>query len=159
MRRIGPRAIALLHHFEACRLTAYLCPARVWTIGWGNTFYANGQAVRAGDRITQATADELFKNILRQFEDGVNAAAPDATPAQFGAMVALAYNIGLAAFRRSSVLRHHLAGNHQAAADAFRLWNKAGGKVMAGLTRRRAAERLLYLNDLPAFDRAIGYKP
>jgi lysozyme len=74
-------------------------------------------------------------------------------------MVALAYNIGLAGFRRSSVLHHHNAGNKAAAGNAFRLWNKAGGKVLAGLTRRREAERLLYLNDLLAFDRAIGYKP
>ena len=158
--RLGPRAIALLHHFEACRLTAYLCPARVWTIGWGNTRYEDGSPVKAGDRITQARADALFLNILRQFEDGVNAAAPNASAAEFGAMVALAYNIGLAAFRRSSALRHHIAGNKAAAANAFRLWNKGGTprRVIAGLTRRREAERLLYLNDLPAFDRAIGYR-
>lgn len=171
-RRIGPRATALIHHFESCRLTAYRCPAGKWTIGWGNTFYANGRPVQQGDTITQATADELFRTVLRQFEDGVAAVTPEATPAQFGAMVSLAWNIGLGppfgrplrqgekpGFRQSEVLRHHRAGRHAEAADAFLNWVRAGGQVSRGLQRRRAAERLLYLNDLAAFDRAIGYRP
>jgi GH24 family phage-related lysozyme (muramidase) len=157
--RIGLRARALLHHFESCRLEAYRCPAGVWTIGWGNTFYADGRPVRQGDRITQAEADALFSLIVRQFEDGVARAAKAGTSAQFGAMVALAYNIGLAAFRRSSVLTRHNAGDFSGAADAFRMWNRAGGKVLAGLTRRREAEMLLYLGQLAAFDKAIGFKP
>jgi lysozyme len=172
-RKIGPRALALIHHFESCRLKAYRCPAGVPTIGWGNTFYASGRPVQMGDTITQATADELFRVVLAQFERGVDSVGLFSTPAQFGAMVSLAYNIGLGwafgkpkpgprakmGFNQSAVLRHHRAGEHQEAADAFGSWRNAGGKVSPGLVRRRAAERLLYLNDLPAFDKAIGYKP
>lgn len=158
-RRVGPRAIALLHHFEGCRLTAYKCPAGVWTIGWGNTRYANGQPVREGDRISQATADELFRSILATFEAAVEKAAPGAPPHQFGALVAFAYNVGIGALQSSTLLRLHNAGNFAGAAEQFLRWNKAGNKVLKGLQRRRAAERLLYLNELPAFDAAIGYKP
>lgn len=163
MRQIGPRATALLHHFEACSLTSYLCPAGKWTIGWGNTFYEDGRPVGPHDVITQARADQLFRNIVARFEAGVTSRTAGAigqtSAAQFGAMVALAYNIGLANFSRSSVLRHHNEGANTKAADAFLLWNKSGGKVLRGLTRRREAERLLYLNRLPELDRAIGYRP
>jgi GH24 family phage-related lysozyme (muramidase) len=157
-RRVDARAIALLHHFESCKLTAYRCPAGVWTIGWGNTRYEDGSPVKPGDRISQQRADALFRNILATFEDGVSRAAPKATDHQFGAMVSLAYNIGLAAFGRSSVLRHHNAGAHDKAADAFLLWNKAGGKVLPGLVRRRNAERALYLGDFAAFNRTFGFE-
>lgn len=158
-RRIGPRARALLHHFESFRPNAYRCPAGIWTIGWGNTRYPDGRRVQPGDTVTREQGDALFDLILRDFEDGVARLAPEATPEQFGAMVSLAYNIGLRAFEGSSVLRHHRAGRHAEAADAFRLWKKGGGQVLAGLTRRREAERLLYLNRLAEFDRAIGYRP
>ena len=158
-RRVGPRGIALLHHFEGCRLTAYKCPAGVWTIGWGNTRYANGQPVREGDRISQATADELFRSILATFEAAVEKAAPGAPPHQFGALAAFAYNVGIGALQSSTLLKLHRAGNIAGAAEQFLRWDKAGGKVLKGLQRRRAAERLLYLNELPAFDAAIGYKP
>jgi len=158
-RRIGPRATALLHHFEGCKLTAYKCPAGVWTIGWGNTFYEDGVPVAPGDTITQARADELFRLIVVKFEAAVEKAAPSAPAHQFGAMVCLSYNIGVDAFGRSTVLRRHLAGDHAGAAEAFLMWNKSSGRVLRGLTRRRQAERLLYLNQLPDLDRAIGYRP
>lgn len=157
-RRVGPRAIALLHHFEGCRLTAYKCPAGIWTIGWGNTRYANGQPVREGDTITQATADELFRAILAKFEAAVEKAAPGAAAYQFGALVSFAYNVGIGAMEGSTLLRLHKAGNFAGAAEQFLRWDKAGGKVLKGLQRRRAAERLLYLNELTAFDAAIGFK-
>lgn len=163
MRQIGPRATALLHHFEACSLTSYLCPAGRWTIGWGNTFYEDGRPVGPHDVITQARADQLFRTIVARFEravaDRTAAAVGQTSNAQFGAMVALAYNIGVGNFSKSSVLRHHNAGRHDQAADAFLLWNKSKGRVLRGLTRRREAERLLYLNRLTELDRAIGYRP
>ncbi len=173
MRQIGPRATALLHHFEACSLTSYLCPAGKWTIGWGNTFYEDGRPVGPHEVISQSRADELFGAIVRRFEAAVEAKTAGSmgqtspahgsmgqtSPAQFGAMVCLAYNIGITAFDRSTVLRQHRAGNHAGAADAFLAWNKSNGRVLRGLTRRRQAERLLYLNRLPELDRAIGYRP
>lgn len=147
--KIGPRATALMHHFEACKLKAYRCPAGVWTIGWGDT----GPHVRAGLVWTQEEADAAFaRRIEREFAPAVAKAIGDAptTPAQFGAMVALAYNIGTRAFAGSSVARLHRSGDHASAARAFALWNKAGGRVLAGLVRRRAAEAALYRSDFAA---------
>lgn len=155
--KTGPRAIALMHHFEGCKLTAYRCPAGIWTIGYGDT----GAHVKPGLVWTQAQADAAFVDRLaREFEPGVMRAIGDAatTPGQFGAMVALAYNIGVGAFSRSSVAKRHVAGDHAGAGAAFLMWNKAGGRVLAGLTRRRTAERLLYDGRLAEFDKAIGYK-
>jgi GH24 family phage-related lysozyme (muramidase) len=145
--RTGPLAIAVMHHFEGCRLRAYLCPANVWTIGWGNTRYEDGRAVRQGDVITQARADELFLHMVRtEFDPGVRQAIGSAvtTPAQFGAMVSLAYNIGTGAFARSRVCSNHRAGKHKAAAASFMGWTRGGGRVLPGLVRRRNVERLLY---------------
>jgi len=144
---IHPRAIKLLHDFEGCRLKAYMpTPNDRPTIGWGMTFYPNGRAVKMGETITQAQADGDFELILEDFAGKVRPLAPKATPLQFGAMVALAYNIGVARFAKSSVRRLHNAGDHKGAAKAFGMWNKQAGKVLAGLTRRRAAEAALYLS-------------
>lgn len=155
--KVGPRALALIQAFEGCKLTAYRCPAGIWTIGWGDT----GQHVKAGLAWSQAQADEaLTARIEREFAPGVARAIGDAptTPAQFGAMVALAYNIGVGAFAKSTVAREHVARRHQLAAVAFERWNKAGGKVLAGLTRRRAAEAALYRDDLAAVTQLTGGK-
>jgi GH24 family phage-related lysozyme (muramidase) len=144
---IHPRAIKLLHDFERCRLRAYMpTPNDRPTIGWGMTFYPNGRAVKMGEVITQAQADGDFELILERFANQVKPLVPNSTPLQFGAMVALAYNIGVSAFSRSSVRRLHNAGDHKGAARAFGMWNKQAGKVLAGLTRRRAAEAALYLS-------------
>jgi GH24 family phage-related lysozyme (muramidase) len=146
---VHPKAIALMHEFEGCRLKAYMpTPNDRPTIGWGMTFYPDGRAVRMGDTITQAQADADFVTIVERFAEGVDAALGDtaASGTEFGAMVALAYNIGIAAFRRSSVLRLHKAGDKAGAARAFLMWNKQAGRVLNGLTRRRQAEMALYLS-------------
>lgn len=152
--KLGPRARALIRHFESCKLTAYRCSAGRWTVGVGMTYYPSGLPVRPGDRITPAEADEGFAHLLaRDFEPGVAKAIGDAltTPAQWGAMVALAYNIGVNAFAKSSVARLHKAGDHDGAARAFAAWNKERRngvlQISAGLTRRRAAEAALYRGD------------
>ncbi|TCP30682.1 lysozyme [Sphingomonas sp. BK235] len=148
--KVGPVATALLHHFERCVLTAYLCPAGKWTIGWGMTYYPDGRKVRSGDRITREQADAMFEQLLaRDFAAPVMAAIGRApvTAAQFGAMVALAYNIGIKAFRGSSVLRYHRAGEIDAAARAFGLFVLVKGKKNRGLVRRRAAEAALYVSN------------
>jgi GH24 family phage-related lysozyme (muramidase) len=118
------------------------------TIGYGATFNADGSPVRMGQVWTQAQADDAFDHDIQKYGDKVAALIGDdpTTPAQFGAMTALAYNIGLGAFGNSTVLRMHREGKFQAAADAFLMWSKQAGKVLAGLTRRRAAERALYLS-------------
>lgn len=97
MLRTGPRAIALMHHFEQCRLKAYRCPAGVPTIGWGCTFYPGGRPVRIGDRLSQPQADDLFRNLLATVYEPVVRRLIDpapTTPAQFGALVSFAYNVG-----------------------------------------------------------------
>lgn len=139
-RAINKAGLELVKHFEGCKLTAYLCPAKVWTVGYGST----GAHVKPGMTITQAQADELLRSDLRRFEDYVAKAAPKATDNQFSAMVALAFNIGEAALGRSTVLRKHLAGDYEAAAKAFGMWVKAEGKTLPGLVRRREAEAALY---------------
>lgn len=145
--KVGPKARALMHHFEQCSLVAYLCPAKVWTIGWGNT----GPDVKRGTRWTQLQADAAFeRRIANEFAPAVAKAIGDAptTAGQFGAMVSLAYNIGVKAFAGSSVARAHAAGNAAGAEKAFGLWTKGGGKVLPGLVRRRAAEAALYRGDM-----------
>jgi lysozyme len=154
--RVGPKAIATLHHFESCSLKAYRDAVGVPTIGWGNTYYLDGSCVQMGDRITQAEADELFAAVVeRDFAAPIRKALGNSktTPAQFGAMVCLAYNIGFTRFSRSTVFREHLAGNHNRAMAAFAMWNKAGGRVLPGLTRRRSAEAALYRSDFAALER------
>lgn len=112
-----------------------------WTIGWGNA-----QHVGPFDETTPEEADRVFAIKLRFFTQGVlELLTRPATENQLAAMVSLAFNIGLAAFARSTVLRAHNAGDTAAAARAFALWNKAGGREMPGLVRRRAREAALYL--------------
>jgi lysozyme len=139
-RQIGPKGLALVKSFEGLRLKAYLCPARVLTIGYGST----GPHVTTGMVITEAQADTLLQKDLDRFEDAVAKTCPGATQGQFDAMVCLAFNIGIGAFLKSSVLRFHKAGDHRAAAEAFGMWVKAGDKTLPGLQRRRAAEADLY---------------
>ncbi len=139
-RQIGAAGLALIKEFEGLRLTAYLCPARVWTIGYGST----GPNVKPGQTITEQQAEALLQHDLDRFEDAVAMAAPDATQNQFDAMVALAFNIGIGAFCKSTVLRKHRDGNYRAAAEAFGMWVKGGGRVLPGLQRRRTAEASLY---------------
>lgn len=139
-RRIGAKGLALIKEFEGLKLKAYLCPAQVWTIGYGST----GAHVREGMVITEARAEELLREDLERFERGVEAAVPGLSQERFDACVSLAFNIGEAAFARSTVAREAKAGDHAGAANAFGMWVKAGGKTLPGLVRRRAAEAALY---------------
>lgn len=139
-RRINRAGLDLVKQFEGLQLKAYLCPAKVWTIGYGST----GAHVTPGMVITEAEAERLLREDLERFEAAVAKAAPDATDNQFAAIVSLAFNIGIAGVLKSTVLRKHLAGDHVGAASAFAMWNKGGGRVLAGLVRRRAAEAQLY---------------
>lgn len=140
MRRINRDGLDIIKLNEGLKLVAYLCPAKILTIGWGHT----GPDVKPGMTIDRAQAEALLAADLREFERGVDAVLGNATDNQFSACVSLAYNIGLGNFRKSSVLREHQAGNFALAADAFRLWNKGGGKVLPGLVKRRSQEAALY---------------
>lgn len=139
----GARGIALIKSFESCRLESYPDIVGVWTIGWGHTS-AN---VRPGMTITQADADNILAHDLQRFEEAVNHAVTwkALTHFQFDACVCLAFNIGVANFSASHLVRDLNAGDIQGAADQFLVWDHAGGKVVPGLLRRRTAERALFL--------------
>jgi lysozyme len=144
--KVNADGYALLKRFEGCRLTAYRCPSNVATIGYGNTFYENGDKVKDGDVITQQRADELAKFIVEQFAVSVRALITQTlNENQFSACVSLAYNIGTGGFKKSSVLRKlNVNPQDSTIADSFRLWNKGGGVVLKGLVKRREAEIQLY---------------
>ncbi len=139
-RLINAAGLALIKEFEGCRLDAYKDVVGVWTIGYGST----GPHVHPGDHITVQEAEALLQADLERFELAVDKAAAPATDNQFAAMVVLSFNNGVSAFLRSTVLREHQARHYDLAAKAFMMWNRAGGRELAGLTRRRAAEADLY---------------
>ncbi|WP_019099941.1 lysozyme [Chromobacterium haemolyticum] len=134
--------IALVKSFEGLKLIAYKCPAGVWTIGYGHT----GPDVTPGQVITQAQADALLARDLERFEAGVaRLVKVPMTQNQFDALVCFSYNLGLGALQGSTLLRLLNAGDYAGAAAQFPRWNKAGGKELPGLTRRRSAEHALFL--------------
>lgn len=136
----------LIKEFEGCELTAYLCPAGIMTIGYGSTFYEDGKPVKQGDMITKERAEKLLPNIVTKFAQAViNSLKIGVTQNQFDAMVSLAYNIGVGNFRNSTLLRLVNKGDFAKAALEFAKWNKSRGKVLAGLVRRREAERALFV--------------
>lgn len=153
--QINARGLALLKSFEQCRLAAYLpTPKDRPTIGWGST----GSDIRLGMTWTQQQCDERLEADLAKFENRLTdlLLGIPTTSDQFSAMCALVYNIGfgdpahvppIPGLITSTVLRRHKLRNYTGAADAFLMWNTQKGKVLPGLTRRRAAERLLYLGE------------
>jgi lysozyme len=152
--RVSQQAIELKKEFEGFervisgrRVHAYLCPAGVWTIGFGNTGADpfNGGVIGPNTIWTFEQAETAFKRHLEQDERHVLRLTTIATNQnQFDALVCLCYNIGPANLARSTLLRMHNAGNFAGAADQFIRWNKAGGRVLRGLTRRREAEARMY---------------
>ena len=137
MRTTGQAGIKLITSFEGCRLTAYKCPAGVWTIGYGHT-----RGVQQGQTITKAQAARLLAEDLERYEDNVNKYYDRYRWSQneFDALVSFAYNVG-------SIDKLTAGGtrSRQEIADKMLLYNKANGKVLAGLTRRRQAERELFV--------------
>jgi lysozyme len=137
-------ALALIKRWEGCHLEAYPDPGTggdPWTIGWGST----GPGIAKGVKWTQKQADDRLAADVRKFMLGVqNAVTKPATEKQLGAMTSLAYNIGLGAFRSSTLLRKFNAGDVAGAADQFSRWNRAGGGIMKGLSNRRADEAAVF---------------
>lgn len=145
--QINQATVDLVKRFEGLRLTAYRDSVGVWTIGYGTTAAAGvGIRPEAGMRITEDEAETYLRRGLEKFaaqiEGGITAPVNEN---QFGAMLSLAYNIGPNAFLESTLLRKFNAGDVAGAAFEFARWNKAGGKVLEGLVRRRTAERALFL--------------
>lgn len=131
---------------EGVRLNAYRDSVGIWTIGVGHTAAAGHPAPVRGMKISKAECDEILSRDLAKFEAAVDRAVTvSMAQHEFDALVSLAFNIGGGAFAKSSVVRRLNAGNRRGAADAFRLWNKAGGKVLQGLVNRRESERAQFL--------------
>lgn len=149
--RINQATVDLVKEFEGLELHAYRDPVGVVTIGYGYTNRAGfGPGVEMGDVWTEEQADNMLWKGLEVFANQIRPMFKrEATPNQFGAFLSLAYNIGPGAFGKSTALRRFNAGDDEGAAEALTWFNKAGGKVLRGLVRRREAERALFLTDTP----------
>ena len=146
--KTSPQGLAIIKKFEGFRSKPYLCPAGVPTIGYGSTYYADGRPVKMTDApISEAQAQELLQATLTKYEDCVNGAVKmPINQNQFDAFVSFTYNLGCGAFRKSTMLQLFNTGYAGAAAEQFARWNRGGGKVLAGLVSRRAAERALFVS-------------
>ena len=137
----------LIKQFESFRAAPYLCSAGVPTIGYGTTVYPNGIKVKLSDqKITQQLAETFLQHHVNAIEkDVLSLVKVPLTQNQFDALVSFAYNVGLGAFRDSTLLKLLNSGDIDGTSKQFERWNKAGGKVSNGLTRRRNAEKALFL--------------
>jgi lysozyme len=145
---ISSKLRELVKHFEGCKLTSYVCSAGHNTIGYGNTFYENGVKVKPGDKITQQRAEELLDVILIKFVQQTNELIKsNVNQNQRDALTDFAYNCGIGNLRSSTLLKLVNANPNDPEIRAqFMRWNKAAGKELAGLTRRRKAEADLYFS-------------
>lgn len=138
--------INLIKSFEGEQLKAYDDGVGVWTIGFGTIKYPNGVRVKKGDTCTEEQAESYLKNDLVKFENAINRLVKvPLTQNQFDALASFTYNLGETNLSTSTLLKKLNAKDYKGAADQFERWNKAGGKVMNGLTRRRKAEKELFL--------------
>ena len=139
--RTHKAGIELIKSFEGLMLEAYLCPANIWTIGYGHT-----KGVQKGDTLEDETeAEALLAKDLLIYERIVNKALEvPVTRNQFDALVSFVYNIGGGAFRKSTLLRKLNSGDTKGASVEFRRWVRAGGKKLRGLVKRREAEEALF---------------
>lgn len=144
--QVSPQGVDLICGFEGLELKAYDDGVGVCTIGYGTTIYPHGKAVQYGDTCTIEQAKNYMQYDLRHFEQAVNAAVNvPLNQNQFDALVSLSYNIGIGAFKNSTLLKLLNASDYHAASDQFDVWIKAGGKIVQGLVNRRAVEKTLFL--------------
>jgi lysozyme len=159
----------LMHRYEGCRNKPYLCPAHIWTIGYGHVLYQEQirlpiARVEGKDtpmirkeyplkpednRVwTKTEINELFRVDVGTFERGVLRLVPSVVGRQgsFDALVSISFNFGLGNLQRSTIRMKANRSDWEGAAEAFRVWTKGGGKVLLGLVKRREAERTLFLS-------------
>ncbi|WP_353161960.1 lysozyme [Acinetobacter guillouiae] len=143
--KISNTGINLIRGFEDLRLKAYDDGVGVWTIGYGTTAI-NGVAVKKGDTCTVDQAKSYMAQDLKKFESAVNTAVKvTLNQNQFDALVSLTYNIGIGAFKSSTLLKKLNAKDYKGAAEQFPRWNRGGGRVLNGLVKRRKIEMELFL--------------
>lgn len=152
---ISTDGIDLIKRFEGLRLAAYLDVAGVPTIGYGHT-----RTARMGQVITAERADGLLREDLPRYEGAVsNLVSGPLSQGQFDALVAFAFNVGVGALERSTLLTRVNAQDDEGAAREFTRWIYAGGRKLNGLVRRRAAEQALFLSDPAVQDPPVSAKP
>ena len=138
--KISQAGVDLIKHFEGCYLESYLCPAGVWTIGYGHTLN-----VQEGDVIDQEAAEALLIEDLEEFEGYVNSMTEIALKQnEFDALVSWVFNLGPGNFKESTLLNRVNYGPLSDVPFQIQRWNKAGGKILEGLVKRRAAEAALW---------------
>lgn len=137
--------LRLIKKWEGCELAAYLDGGGVWTIGYGTTFYPNGTRVKEGDTCTQEQADYWLQEHVNDLVfEILNEIKVRLTENQIKALVCFVYNIGMTAFKNSTMLRMINDGKVLEASGQFDRWNKDNGKVVPGLTNRRADEKQVF---------------
>ena len=138
--KCSQEGLALIKKFEGCRLKAYRCSANVLTIGYGHT-----GGVKEDDTITQEEADKLLKADVFKFEKNVeDNVKVELNQSQFDALVAWTFNLGVGNLRSSTMLQKLNNEDYTSVPSEMKRWNKAGGKTLDGLIRRRKAESLLF---------------
>ena len=138
--KISQEGLSLIKKFEGCELEAYKCAANVLTIGYGST-----KGVKEGDTITQEEADKLLLHEIEEYEGYVNDLVKvKLEQNQFDSLVSWVFNLGPANLKASTMLKFLNAGDYHLIPSQIKRWNKAGGKVLEGLIRRREAEALLF---------------
>lgn len=138
---ISDKGISLIKSFEGCKLKAYLCPANVWTIGYGHT-----KGVHNGMTITQEQADEYFYEDIKPIEEYLNSLDVELTQGQYDALVSFIYNLGLGRLKSSTLLKCVKAKQFKAASEQFGKWIYVNKKVSRGLIARRNKEKDLFLS-------------
>ena len=144
---VSKNGLELIKEFEGFNSNAYLCVAKKATIGWGSTYYEDGTKVTLDDNpITEERANELLEYIAnKDFGNNINKVVKvPLNQNQFDALVSFAYNVGNGNFNSSTLLRKLNSSDYEGAANEFKKWNRSGGKILAGLARRRKAEKELF---------------
>jgi lysozyme len=146
--KISQAGIDLIRRFEGCKLKPYLCPAGYWTVGYGHVI-GNGKTKPEKQLYTQEEVNELLRTDLVRFEQGVLRYCPvHLTQFEFDSLVSFSFNLGLGVLQRSTLRRKILRQDKQAAARNILKYNKAGGRVLKGLTRRREAEYRMFTKEI-----------
>ncbi len=151
----SPDCAELIKHFEGLFLKAYLCPARVWTIGYGTTLFPDAVKVKEGDSCNAVQALQYLRNDLSYFESMVDAyTRDDVSQQQFDALVSFCYNLGAKNLKDSTLLSliNSDPVNYAAIESQWLRWNKAAGRELLGLTRRRNSEFYYYRTGILKFD-------
>ena len=149
--KISKNGLELIKKYEGLSLKPYICPSGHATIGYGNTYYPNGKRVSMSDKpITKIQAEQMLefvanKDFASKVEEYV---IPEIGQSMFDALVSFAYNVGVANFKSSTLLKKVNAMDYAGAKEEFKKWNKAGNRVLPGLVARRKEEAELFKKDL-----------